>query len=371
MRKIGLALLLLLVACAAYLLAWPVPIAPVAWTPSPAPELTGPWAQNDRLAGVQLLAGGQGRGPEALALDQQGRVYTGYVDGRVMRFEGDGTRGVELANTGGRPLGLKFAPDGRLIVADAAKGLLHVAEGGVIKPLATAAEERALGFTDDLDITRDGVVYFSDASWKFGHDQVMADFMEHGANGRLLRHSLKTGKTEVLARDLHFPNGVALGPGEQFLLLNETAEYRIWRYWLKGKKAGTLEPFIENLPGFPDNITFDAARNRFWLALYAPRNAQLDAMLPNPFARKVAFRLPDALQPAPVRYGFVVALAPDGEVIETLQDPSGATYAPITSAVAHGRWLYLGSLTAPSFARLALEPGREPKKKPARSPGRP
>lgn len=354
MRKILKILLLLIAAAALYLLFWPVPIDPVAWTPPPAPALEGDYALNDKLKSVERLAVGQGQGPEAIALDAQGRVYTGYADGRVMRFEADGSNGQLLANTGGRPLGLKFAPDGRLIVADAAKGLLHIGESGAIGVLATEADGLALGFADDLDITQDGVVYFSDASWKFGHHQVMEDFMEHGANGRLLRHDLASGKTEVLAHGLHFPNGVALGPDEAFLLLNETANYRVLRYWLKGEKAGQLEPFIENLPGFPDNITFDKAHNRFWLALYAPRTAELDALMPKPLLRKVVYRLPDALQPAPVMRGFVLALNTDGKVVANLQDSAPGAYAPITSAIAHGGWLYLGSLLAPSFARLPL-----------------
>ena len=337
-----------------YLLFWPVPIAPVAWTPPPMPALEGPYAANDRLKDAERIAQGECTGPEAIALDAQGRIHTGCIDGRVMRFDADGKNGQVLANTGGRPLGLKFAPDGRLIVADAAKGLIHVAENGVINVLATEAGGTPFGFTDDLDISADGMVYFSDASWKFGHHQVMADFMEHGANGRLLRHDLNTGKTEVLVADLHFSNGVALGPDDAFLLMNETAEYRVVRYWLKGGKAGTLEPFIENLPGFPDNITFDDAGQRFWLALYGPRSADLDAMLPKPFMRKIVYRLPAAVQPAPVMHGFVLALNTEGQVIANLQDSGASAYAPITSAIAHGPWLYLGSLVAPSMARIPL-----------------
>lgn len=356
MKKFFAVVAALAAAGVAYLLAWPVPIEPVAWTPPPAPALTGPYAANERLKGVERLAVGVGVGPEALALDARQRIYTGYADGRVMRFEPDGTGGVELANTGGRPLGLKFAPDGRLLVADAIKGLIHV-DDQRISVLVTEVEGQPLGFTDDLDISRDGVVYFTDASWKFGVHEVLADFIEHGANGRLLRHDLRTGKTDVLAADLHFPNGVALGPDEAFLLVNETAEYRVLRYWLKGDKAGTLEPFIENLPGLPDNITFDPARQRFWVALYSPRLPDLDALMPHPFVRKIVYRLPDFVQPAPVMHGFVLGLGADGRVVANLQDAPPGAYAPITSAVAHGAFLYLGSLLSPAFARLPLAAG--------------
>ncbi len=38
-----------------YLLAWPVPIDPQAWTPPAAPALTGPYEVNERLAQVEWL----------------------------------------------------------------------------------------------------------------------------------------------------------------------------------------------------------------------------------------------------------------------------------------------------------------------------
>lgn len=54
---------------------------------------------------------------------------------------------------------------------------------------------------------------------------------------------------------------------EDFVLVNETYRYRIVRYWLKGPKAGTHEVFIDNLPGFPDNISSNR-KGTFWLALF-------------------------------------------------------------------------------------------------------
>ena len=38
-----------------YLLLWPVPINPAAWTPPTAPELTGVYAQNSELARIEKL----------------------------------------------------------------------------------------------------------------------------------------------------------------------------------------------------------------------------------------------------------------------------------------------------------------------------
>ena len=53
-----------------------------------------------------------------------GFLYTGLQDGRIMRFRPDGQGGAELvAQTGGRPLGLRFDAHGHLVVADAFRGL--------------------------------------------------------------------------------------------------------------------------------------------------------------------------------------------------------------------------------------------------------
>jgi sugar lactone lactonase YvrE len=350
MKTLLKAALGLFVLTLAYLAFWPVAIDPVAWAPAPAPALEGPYAVNDALAGAERLAVGQGHGPEAITFDPQGRLYTGYKDGRVVRYDAEGRNGVVLANTGGRPLGLEFAPDGRLIVADAYKGLVQVSEGGVVNVLATEAGGLRFGFADDLEISADGIVYFTDASWKHGYPGV-ADFLEHRPNGRVIRHELATGRTDVLLENLHFPNGLALGPGDAYLLVNEQAEYRVLRHDFA---TGATTPLVENLPGLPDNITFDEAGRRFWVAFTTPRLPALDDLAPYPFLRKVVARLPEAIQPAPILHAFVIALDESGRVVANLQHVGPGAYAPVTSAVAQGEWLYLGSFVADGFARIRL-----------------
>ena len=83
---------------------------------------------------------------------------------------------------------------------------------------------------------------------------------------------------------------------ENFLLINETYRFCIHRYWLKGEKAGTHEVFIENLPGYPDNITADG-RGGFWLALFTVRNPMGDWLSPRPFFKQAISKLPRAAWP--------------------------------------------------------------------------
>jgi sugar lactone lactonase YvrE len=344
-------LLILLLAAAAYLALWPVPIEPVAWDAPEAPGLEGPYAVNDGLADVEWLARGVAEGPEDVAVDAQGRIYGAYADGKIRRLRSDGTQPEVFADTGGRPLGLAWAPDGSLVVADAVRGLLAVRSNGTIRTLATGADGLPFAFTDDVDVAADGTVYFSDASYKFGVHEVMADIVEHGGNGRLLKYEPLADEVTVLLDGLQFANGVAVGPDERYVLVNETGSYRVTRYWLAGDRAGTSDPFAVNLPGFPDNISFNG-EDTFWLALYAPRNPALDFMADKPFLRKVVYRLPEALQPAPVKHAIVLGLNAEGEVIHNLQDASADAYAPITAVEQVGDALYFGSLSVPAIARM-------------------
>lgn len=333
-----------------YLLFAPVSIDPLAWTPpQPNPAFA---AENEQLHAIEWLARGNGQGPEGIAVDAQGRLYAGYDDGRVMRLDAHGAHAELLANTGGRPLGITVLGDDSIVVADALKGLLRIDSQRTLHTLATEADGLPLGFTDDAD-HHGNIVYFSDASSRHGIHQLMPEVFESRAHGRLLAHDLAAGTTTTLLDDLYFANGVAVGPDGAYVLVNETTRYRVRRYWLTGARAGQSDVFIDNLPGMPDNISFNG-QDRFWLALYAPRPAALDALLPHPWLRKIVFRLPAALHPAPAHKARVLAVDLNGQVRADWQDNRPSAYAPITSAVQFEKTLYFGSLSAPAIGRLPL-----------------
>ena len=138
-RRIAIALAAAFVLLTAYLLLWPVPIAPVAWRPPPAPELVGPYAPNEALTRGRRLLDGIGHGPEDVAFDAEGRLYTGFEDGRIFRMALPDGEPELYADTGGRPLGMVFDAAGTLVVADARRGLLAVARDRQVIVLAAAA----------------------------------------------------------------------------------------------------------------------------------------------------------------------------------------------------------------------------------------
>jgi sugar lactone lactonase YvrE len=338
-------------AIGAFVLA-PSPIDPVAYTPPPAPALEGAYAPNNALQTGVALGSGQFQWPEDADVDSQGRVYSGSVTGLVQRVYPDGTMET-FADTGGRPLGMDFDSQGHLIVCDSYKGLLSIDPEGKITVLATETDGIPYKFADDLDIAPDGMIYFSDASSKYGQTEYMLDMFEARPWGRLIRFDPTTGKTQTLMKDLYFANGVAVSKDGDFVLVNETYRYRVARYWLKGEKAGTQDIFMDNLPGFPDGIS-PSGRGTFWIALATPRNSDADTMHPHPALKKLVAKLPDALRPKPARYGFVVEVDESGKPIRSLQDPEGRVAFMVTSAQEHQGHLYLGSIANNAIVKVKL-----------------
>lgn len=348
LKPIGAAFLAALVAAIGYLLVAPVAIDPVAWNPPPEPARGGVFAPNTRLRGAEVLYP-ELVGPESITFDPQGRPIAGLADGRVIRIFPAGPE--LLTRTGGRPLGLRVDGGGGLVIADAERGLLRLFMGRV-EPLATSHEGRPFRFVDDVEVLPDGRILFTEASSKLPLARYPEDIVEHGGNGSLFVFDPATRGTSLVARGLHFANGVAVGSDPSFAIVCETSSYRISRIGLAGSERGRVRPLVPSLPGFCDNVTWSPERGVFWAAIAAPRNRRLDELAGRPFLRKVLMRLPERYKPAPAHHAMVVAFRPDGTIVDVLEDPAPSSYAPITSVVERDGFLYLGSLSAGGIGRI-------------------
>lgn len=349
-RALGLALVVLLLVLAVYLVAIPPPIDAAAYRQPADSGLRGPLQANLELRSARVVGAGRLVGAEDVAVDASGRLYTGTADGKIVRvtLRPDGSDVLETyAATGGRPLGLRFGPDGRtLFVADANKGLLAVDAGGGARTLATGAGGVPFRFTNDLDVAPDGTVYFSDASDRYGVDEYLYDLLEARPHGRLLVYS-PDGSVRTLLDGLYFANGVALAGDGSFVLVNETYRSRIRRFWLTGPRRGTSDVLVDQLPGFPDNLSRDPATGRFWVALYTVRNRALDLLHPHPFLKNQLAKLPRFLWPKPQPYGLIFEMDAGGRILRSLQDPGGERVTGVTSVEPWRGRLYLGSLYGP------------------------
>jgi len=355
MRRFATVPSLLCMGLAAYLAFWPVPVRPVAWRAPENPGYTGSFAQNSRLAGLERIDLEGRSGPEDATVGPNGLIYTATHGGEILRIGDDG-RVTVFAQTHGRPLGMEFGPDGTLYIADAYRGLLAVdPEGRVTLRAARTDSGSPILYANDVAIGSDGVVYFSDASTRFGaqeHGGTLAasvlDLVEHSANGRVLAFDPRSGTTSVFAEGLTFANGVAVTSAGDALLVVETGAYRVWRFPTDG---GPGRVVLDNLPGFPDNLNATGG-GTFWLGLISPRNTIMDSLSAMPFLRRVVMRLPEVMRPAPTRYGFILRIDAQGAVLETFQDPSG-DYALTTGAITlHDGGILVTSLTEPRLGLL-------------------
>jgi sugar lactone lactonase YvrE len=323
-----------------------------AWNPDPIPTLEGQYARNERLKQLQLIHQGQCYRCEDIAIDTLGALYGGEENGNIFKFYG-GER-ILLANTEGRPLGLDFDLAGNLIIADAIQGLLRMNHDGNIDILSNQFEGTPFGFTDDVEVGSDGKYYFTDASVKYGYGDEVLDLMEHGGHGALYVYDPITEETSQLLDGLQFANGVAVSSDASYVLYNETGNMSVSKYWLAGSKKGQSEPLITNLPGYPDGIS-RGSDNVYWLTLVAPRNPQVEKLMPHPKVLNTVMKLPRFIvEPEPKPYGFILGIDGDGNILYNLQDEDPALFM-ITSVQESEDALYFGTLHDDAIGKMSIE----------------
>lgn len=369
LRKAAAVIAIPVFAGIAYLALAPVPVEPVAWQAPQAPGYAGPHARNTRLAQLRHLVIGNEEGPEGMASGPDGKLYAAVASGAIVRLNSDGSGFEKWADTGGRVLGIDFDAHGRLIAADAMRGLLAIGPDRKHELLSDNLAGDPIRYTNSLTVAKSGRIYFTDSSRRFGAKALggtfnasVHDIIEHSATGRLLEYDPATRRTRTVMRDLCFANGVALSLNESRLFVVETCEYRVWSVdpaandlSAKVAVAGTPQAriLLSNLPGYPDNLT-RGRDGRIWLGLVKPRGAAVDKLSAQPFLRKMVMRLPKSLWPVPPAYGHVIAFDEAGTIVADLQDPSGK-YRETTGVIETADRLYIQSLHAKSLAWLSKE----------------
>ena len=281
-------------------------INPVRWQPPPVDPL--PDMPTPNVTVVPL----PGNGPEDVVVDATGQLWTGLEDGRIVRFAADGSsQPTAIANTGGRPLGLHVARDGRILICDSHRGLLALdPASGTLDVLVESVAGRRLKFCSNVTETADGTIYFTESTSDFHFEHFTAPIVEARGRGGLFRLATD-GEVSTLVDGLYFANGVTPTADGSALVFAETQGRRLSKYWLTGPQAGSVTPLAVHLPGMPDNLS-TGADGRIWAALVSEANTALEWMLPRaPILRKVVWRLPERLQPQIKPEVWAVAFDPD------------------------------------------------------------
>jgi sugar lactone lactonase YvrE len=337
------------------------PFEPEGWSVPRAVEVREELIDSDTAGEIHAFSEETVAGPEDIAVDDDGRLYTGTADGRILRISPGEDAPETFAEVDGRPLGMEFNDSGDLIVADHGIGVQSISPEGDVELLTDTAAGKPILFANDLTVAADGSVYVSDSNAAYNRSTLgerrsysLYDFLEGRPRGRLLRHDPESQTTSVLLDGLYFPNGVVITSDQRALLVVESTRYRITRYWLEGEQAGTAEVFLDDLPGVGDGFTRDD-RGFLVLAMY-DRVAALDhVVLPRAWVREVAVRLPESMllsEDDPLS-GSLFVLSEEGEV---LRHVTGVAPAPSNAVLHDGEWL-LGTLTGD---RIRVMPDVQP-----------
>ncbi|KAL3777947.1 hypothetical protein ACHAW5_008350 [Stephanodiscus triporus] len=380
------------------------------------PELPS-FASDDRLVGVVVEKLGEDDlvYPECLVVSPDGRtMFASLGDGRIVRIRdpdsnvptwetilrtgspgdddddamlrcGSGGPTDDHPDYGpreeicGRPLGMWLDGNDVLLIADAYRGLLEVANvygpgPAVVRVLATRAASDPPDYSFMLlnSVVRvpGGDVYLTETSTRFRRRRIFHAAMDGAADGRLLRY--RDGVVDVVAGVIYMANGLAVTHDGKALLI--VSGVRILRYDL-ATRAMDPEPFISSMPGTGDNVKAmevlpNGERARcYWAALGGTyrRPFSLIKFLSNkPMLRSLLLAI--------IPYRKVVDLIPkwtalavydeEGGLIETLVDDGGAASreedgtargvtAPwISEMEPVGNYLYLASWYNPFLARI-------------------
>ncbi|KAL8615682.1 hypothetical protein ACOMHN_034832 [Nucella lapillus] len=373
----------------------------------PPPALTGALTPNNWLAKAQRLAFRSVQGPESIAIDRHGTLYTGLKNGLVVAVRPNGqVRGLQRmalpscrpgARRGGRaralreedcgrPLGMRLDPRGFLVFADAYSGIFKMDKrngrfGQLVNSRRQRVEGQPLGFLSDLAILKDGTIFFTSSSTKWSHAQRLNILLEGEKSGRLLMFSPRMRgslRLQQVLGGLSFPNGLQLSTNEDYLLIAESARARIYRIWLRADspRRGDPEVFADNLPGFVENIRL-SPRNTYWVGLsnvrHSAKPSLLDSFGSRPDLRRRIMGLPkEVLRSRMPQYGLVVELNEDGKIIRGLHDPTGALFPSVSEVKEFQGKLYIASPDRDYIGVLSVNSLPPPVKPgPASTPDRP
>ncbi len=197
--------------------------------------------------------------PEGPAFDRNGHLFVVEIrGGQVSRIDTDGKLSV-FAKTGGGPNGANFAADGDLYVCNNGGfpgpnkehgRLERIDSQGNVTVILTQIDGIELASPNDLGFDAAGNLYFTDPIWGDGQPGHVCFLSTEGEARRL-----HTG--------LAFPNGIAVTPDGEHLIVCETVTHKLHIYdILAPGRVSAPREFADLGEGAgPDGFAFDAEGN--------------------------------------------------------------------------------------------------------------
>lgn len=338
-------------------------IQPNSWEPPQKPAFENNLALNEDLTKSTALSLLGWYGAEDFAVDKHGNVYCGvhakpndFSKGAILKINAAGEV-EEYMRTKGWITGMEFDQNGDLIALQNGVGLIKIDQEKQIHPLATHTPDGApILMGTGLQIASDGTIYFANMS---SEDLSSARtfsklILEMKPKGGVYAYHPAEKQLTTLSEGHFFANGLALSADESFLLLSETTKYRILKIWLSGTAKGQSEIFMDNLAGFPNNISRRANGN-FWIGFTTKRNDQLDKIHSKRGMKRLVFGLPCFVQPKAEKFGMVLEVSEEGQIVDALFDPQGTVVSEAGAVEEIAGYLYLGGDVIPHVSKYSLK----------------
>jgi hypothetical protein len=343
------------------------------------------------------IARGQLKGPETCIISpSSGLMYGLTKTGDIMEIDIEKDVASLFINLPkSRPLGGAFAiediayegEDGHqrqqkkqrrevMYIADAVNGLMRVdmqtKEVTHVAKETSSPKQTPISFANDVVVSQStGLVYFTDSTdikpCPYAHDPSLfntlgasiLDALRGKRAGRILVYDPKTHQTVQIADNLWFANGITISKDEEHVLVCETFQARVLKYYLAGEKKGSMEVFSQDLlPGYCDGINYSEDESKVYIGIPSGKPAVIGLLqnIPdtvfgidfqfNIFIRNVISVLPDFMRPKPQKIGIVLALdGRTGKITGEAYDPEGTNIELVTAVTQSGNKLFLGSLT--------------------------
>jgi len=203
-------------------------------------------------------------------------VVTEMNRGIISHISADGKTKRTVAHTG-RPNGLALDEDGNLWATESrSSALLRVTMDGEVTKISKGHRDLRFLWPNDLCFGPDGAIYMTDSGVPLdafeGIEPPEAAY-HVPVDGRVFRVDPASGACCLLDRGLRFANGIAFGPGGEYLYVSETLTGNIYRYSIiEGNPSGErqlfgnvmLKPPMEHgrVAG-PDGMAFDLKGNLY------------------------------------------------------------------------------------------------------------
>ncbi len=161
----------------------------------------------------------------------------------------------------GRPAGLGFLPDGRLLIASALDRKLWTWDGTALQLAADLADLSA-GLLNDMVVDGHGRAYVGDTGFN-----LMAG--EDPRPGQVLLYDESVApadRVRVVTTEVMFPNGAAVSPDATRYWVAETAANRVSVFDITADGALANRRTLVDLPDLPDGLCLDA-EGAVWVAL--------------------------------------------------------------------------------------------------------